>query len=102
MMAAVAHPSGPVQVDAIAAHCGALATEHRFDVFPEFVLRQAAGEWLDVAAVCHAVGVERPPPGADVRVAWLEHPYRDPRLASIVFFCPATLWSAVLVHRRPL
>ena len=102
MMAAVTHPSGPVQVDAIAAHCGALATEHRFDVFPEFVLRQAAGEWLDVAAVCHAVGVERPPPGADVRVAWLEHPYRDPRLASIVFFCPATLWSAVLVHRRPL
>ncbi|MBK9029871.1 MAG: protein kinase [Myxococcales bacterium] len=97
----VVHPSGPVAVDAIAAHCGALVTEHRFDRFPDFLLRQAAGEWLDVGAVCHAVGVERPPPGADVRVAWLEHPYRDARLASIVFFCPATLWSAVLVHRRP-
>jgi serine/threonine protein kinase len=97
----VTHPSGPIAVDAIAAHCGALVMEHRFDVFPDFLLRQASGEWLDVAAVCHAVGVAPPPPGADVRVAWLEHPRRDPRLASIVFFCPATLWSAVLIHRRP-
>ncbi len=97
----VAHPSGPIPIDAIASHCGALVMEHRYDVFPDFLLRQASGEWLDVAAVCHAVGVAPPPPGADVRVAWLEHPHRDPRLASIVFFCPATLWSAVLIHRRP-
>ena len=99
--AVIAHPSGPIAVDAIAAHCGALATEHRFNRFPDFLLRQTSGEWLDVGALCHAVGVERPPIGADVRVTWLEHPHRDPRLASIVFFCPATLWSAVLVHRRP-
>ena len=99
--AVIAHPSGPIAVDAIATYCGELATERRFDRFPDFLLRQTSGEWLDLAAVCHAVGVERPPEGADVRVTWLEHPHRDPRLASIVFFCPATLWSAVLVHRRP-
>ncbi|MEZ4402760.1 MAG: serine/threonine-protein kinase [Kofleriaceae bacterium] len=99
--ATVPHPTGAIAIDAIAHHCGALVTEHRFDAFPDFLLRQSAGEWLDVGAVCSAVGVARPPAGADVRVAWLEHPYRDARLASIVFFCPATLWSAVLVHRRP-
>ncbi len=98
-------PSGgfaaPPQVMAppitVAEHCGALALESQHRRFVDMLLGQPRGHWIDIQALCRYAAVPVPPPGLEIAVAWLDHPRGEVDRASVVFFAPATLWSAVVL-----
>ena len=81
----------------VAAHCGALATENLHRRFVDMLLAQPRGHWIDILALCRYAQVPPPPAAFEIAVAWLDHPRGEPGRASVVFFAPQTLWSAVVL-----
>ena len=83
--------------------CTALIEDPRHAAFSRTLMSRPVGRWFEVAEVCQTASVAQPatlPLDLGLFVSWLEHPYPDPRFASVAFFSLRTGWSIVVLCAR--
>jgi serine/threonine protein kinase len=83
--------------------CDSLVTET--PAFGPLLMSRPAGRWYELVELCRTANVAQPAvlaPEDALWVTWIDHPYPDPSLASVVFLSLRTGWSHVLLTARAI
>jgi hypothetical protein len=100
--APVAAPVGAAGFDPRAGY-SALVEDPRHAAFARTLMARQAGRWFEVGELCQTASVAQPatlPIDLSLFVSWLEHPYPDPGLATVIFLSVRTGWSVAVLCAR--
>jgi hypothetical protein len=106
--ASTALPFAPVTAPVSAgldprAGCAALVEDPRHAAFARTLMARPAGRWFEVGELCQTASVAQPatlPVDLSLFASWLEHPYPDPGLATVIFLSVRTGWSVAVLCAR--